>query len=224
VDDRHPGHRRGRQLSPWRARPSQSAAVNRGQAPASSTSSDGGQFVQRPLIGLDGGSVTSHRWRWRAAVGPVVVDAASVTLKPGPGTWSVGVRARDAVGNWSDWREVRAVVPVDDRRYAFSAGTTRRTSSVDYRGTLTTSSRGCPTTFVTAFSTVGDSGPGLRGRITSTVRAWSTPAFKIVGRDTRHRLILFSRSVANGTHSVTITNLATGGRPTIAIDGLAFVQ
>jgi hypothetical protein len=144
----------------------------------------------------------------------------------------VGVRARDAAGNWSGWSEVRAVVPVDDRRYAFSAGTTRRTSSVDYRGTLTTSSRAgarLTTTFTgTAFYLIGDSGPRLgRMRITIDGASFLVDAGTYKGvraTTTRHRLILFSRTVAGGTHSVTITNLATQGRPTIAIDGLAFVQ
>ena len=36
------------------------------------------------------------------------------------------------------------------------------------------------------------------------------------------RVLLFSTRFAPGPHTVTITNLATTGRPTIAIDGLDF--
>lgn len=195
-----------------------------------------GSFSVRWSASDDRG-VAGYQWRSRRSPdGPWSstrsTTAGSVTLKPGPGTWSVGVRARDAVGNWSDWREVRAVVPVDDRRYTFSAGTTRRTSTVDYRGTLTTSSRAgarLTTTFTgTAFYLIGDSGPSLgRMRVTIDGASFIVDAGTYKGAratTTRHRLILFSRAVAAGTHSVTITNLATRGRPTIAIDGLAFVQ
>ena len=47
-----------------------------------------------------------------AATGP---RPRSRVFKLSPGSWYVGVRARDAVGNWSDWREIRVIVPRDDR-------------------------------------------------------------------------------------------------------------
>jgi hypothetical protein len=37
-----------------------------------------------------------------------------------------------------------------------------------------------------------------------------------------YRAMLLSRPLTRGLHTVTITNLATAGRPTIAIDGIAF--
>jgi hypothetical protein len=37
-------------------------------------------------------------------------------------------------------------------------------------------------------------------------------------------VILYRQSLPAGTHSLTITNLGTTGRPTIAIDGLAFAR
>ena len=39
---------------------------------------------------------------------------------------------------------------------------------------------------------------------------------------THYRVLLFSRSLANANHTVTITCLATPGRRTIGIDGIAW--
>ena len=36
------------------------------------------------------------------------------------------------------------------------------------------------------------------------------------------RVVLFTARFARGAHTVTVRNLATSGRPTIAIDGLGF--
>jgi hypothetical protein len=185
----------------------------------------------------DNVGVTRYQWRlrrnadgaWSAATG---TSSRSVVLKPGPGAWYVSVRARDDAGNWSAWREARAVVPVDDRRYAFSRGTARRTSPDDYRGTLTTTNRGdarLTTSFAgTAFYLIGDAGPGLgrlRVTIDGTSRVIDTGYVRGVrATSTHHRVILFARSLGPGTHTLTITNLGTAGRPTIAIDGLAFAR
>jgi hypothetical protein len=37
-------------------------------------------------------------------------------------------------------------------------------------------------------------------------------------------VLLFSTRLTPGPHTVTIKNLATAGRPTIAIDGLGFMR
>jgi hypothetical protein len=39
-----------------------------------------------------------------------------------------------------------------------------------------------------------------------------------------NRVLLFSTRFTPGPHTVTIRNLATSGRPTIAIDGLGFAR
>jgi hypothetical protein len=39
-----------------------------------------------------------------------------------------------------------------------------------------------------------------------------------------YRVLLFRRSLAAGSHTVTITNLATSHRPTIAVDALGFAN
>jgi hypothetical protein len=185
----------------------------------------------------DNVGVTRYQWRlrknaygtWSAAKG---TSSRSVALKPGPGAWYVSVRARDAVGNWSDWRETRALVPFDDRRYEFSRGTVRRVSSYDYRGTLTTTNRAgarLTSTFTgTAFYLIGDAGPRL-GRLRVTIDGTSqivdTGYYRGVRASrTHHRVILFRQSLPAGAHSLTIANLGTSGRPTIAIDGLAFAR
>jgi hypothetical protein len=185
----------------------------------------------------DNVGVSRYQWRlrrnadgvWSAATR---TSSRSVALKPGPGSWYVSVRARDAVGNWSDWREIRVLVPVDDRRYEFSRGTVRRVSSYDYRGTLTTTNRAgarLTTSFTgTAFYLVGDAGPRL-GRLRVTIDGTSqvvdTGYYRGVRASrTHHRVILYRQSLPAGTHSLTITNLGTSGRPTIAVDGLAFAR
>lgn len=163
---------------------------------------------------------------------PIATSARSRELKLAAGSWYIGVRARDAVGNWSDWREIRVVVPVDDRAYAFSSGTVRRTGSSYYRGTLTTTSRAgarMTVTFTgTRFYLVGASGPAYgRMRITIDGTSYLVDAGTYRGQRTtvtRQRVLLFSTTLPAGDHVVVITNLATTHRPTIGIDGLGFAR
>ncbi len=178
------------------------------------------------------------RYQWRTRQRPDGTSSALTTLttrsgtfRLGVGTWELDVRARDAVGNWSGWRSVRVIVPRDDRAFSFSAGTTRRTSSVAYRGTLTTTSvKDAEISLTTAdgdgFFLVGRSGPAY-GRLQVTVDGVSTivdTGFYQGQRATAYhdRVLLISTRFTAGAHTVTITNLATPGRPTIAIDGLDF--
>jgi hypothetical protein len=160
---------------------------------------------------------------------PVTTTARSRELALGGATWVVAVRARDAVGNWSAWRELVVVVPRDDRGWSFSTGTARPTGSGYFRGTLTTTRRAAAKMTVTFTGTalylVGPSGPSY-GRMRVTVDGVSTivDAGTYAGARatrTRQRTILFSTTVPAGSHTVVITNLATPGRPTIGIDGIA---
>jgi hypothetical protein len=184
----------------------------------------------------DNVGVTRYQLRTRKGDGawssPLKTTARSRDLAPGAGSWTIAVRARDAAGNWSPWREVRVVVPRDDRHVAFSAGTSRRSGAHFFRGTLTTTrqARASVTTSFTgtAFYLVGPSGPAY-GRMRVTIDGTSTivdaglhrgqPATK-----TRQHRLLFAISLAPGPHVVVVTNLATPGRPTIAIDGLGFAH
>lgn len=204
----------------------------------------GGQTIVRSASGAttatwaatDNVGVTGYQYRTQrspdgAPSSAVTTTGRSGSLKFAAGTWILQVRARDAVGNWSDWRELRFVVPRDDRAFSFSAGTVRRTGSSYYRGTLTTSrvANAQITTSIadgTGFYLVGSVGPSY-GRLRVTVDGVSTIVDTGVYQGRRatslhHRVLLFSTRLATGPHTVTITNLATSGRPTIAIDGLGF--
>ncbi len=185
----------------------------------------------------DNVGATGYQYRLRHAPTGTWSTASSTTatshvFKTAAGTWEVGVRARDAVGNWGDWRVIRVIVPADDRSYSFSSGTVRRVSSVDYRGTLTTTSRPgarLSVTFTgTGFYLVGRSGPAYgRLRVTIDGRSWMVDSGMYAGKRataTRHKVLLFGKSLTPGRHVVTITNLATAGRPTIALDGLGFAR
>jgi len=181
--------------------------------------------------------VTGYQVRLRAGVAgiwttPTGTVATSRVLTLAPGTWYVGVRPRDAAGNLGEWREVRVIVPVDDRSLTFSSGTRRLSSSVDYRGTYTVTSR-AGSRLTMAFSgtglyLVGRAGPGF-GRFRVTVDGNSTivdAGFYAGQRATtvHARVVLFSARLADGAHTVTITNLATAGRPSIAVDGIGVVR
>lgn len=185
----------------------------------------------------DNVGVTGYQWRFRRNAdgtwsSPTSTTARSRDFKLSAGSWYLGVRARDLVGNWSGWREVRVIVPVDDRSYAFSSGTVRRTGSSYYRGTITITNRAgsrLTTTFTgTGFYLVGTSGPWygrMRVTIDGTAYLVDTGYYK-AKRATinRYRVLLFSKSLSAGVHTVTITNLATAHRPTIAIDALGFAR
>lgn len=142
------------------------------------------------------------------------------------GTWYIDVRARDAVGNLSAWREALVVIPTDDRTRSFSAGNTRRTGSAYFRGTATTTSAsGARMKFTfsgSSFSLLGTTGR-YNGRLRITVDGTSytvdTGYYKGV-RETRnhYRVVLFSKNLRKGNHAVTITCLATSGRRTIGLD------
>jgi hypothetical protein len=76
------------------------------------------------------------------------------------------------------------------------------------------------------FYLVGRVGPAY-GRLTVTIDDVVTvidTGFYQGSRATsyRDRVLLFSKRLTAGAHTVTITNLATTGRSTIAIDGLDF--
>ena len=64
-------------------------------------------------------------------------------------------------------------------------------------------------------------------RVTIDGTSWVVDAGTYAGRratSNHYRAVLFSRSLAAGSHSVTITNLATSHRPTIAVDALGFAN
>jgi hypothetical protein len=157
---------------------------------------------------------------------------ASRTYSFAPGTWYIDVRGRDAAGNLGAWRETSVVVPVDDRSFHFSAGTRRGTSRSDYRGTYTATSHAgakLTTTFTgTGLVIVGRAGPGYgRFRVTVDGHSKVVDAGYYAGRratSLHTRVLLYSTSLPDGKHTVTITNLGTAGRPAIVLDGIGFVR
>ena len=188
--------------------------------------------------GSDNIGVTRYQWRTRRSPDGAPSAVVSTTRRYGAfafavGSWFLDVRAVDAVGNASPWRTVHVFVPRDDRSFTFSAGTTRRTGSTFYRGTLTTTRvKGATLTTSTtggdAFVLIGRVGPNY-GKLVVTVDGVSKTidtAYLSGKRVTQvhDRVVLFSVRLGSGAHTVTIRNLATTGRPTIAIDGLGFLR
>jgi hypothetical protein len=185
----------------------------------------------------DNSAVTGFAWRTRKNADGTwsarsATTARSRTFGLRAGSWYIGVRARDAVGNWSEERTIRVVVPVDDRSYSFSSGSVHRTGSSYYRGTVTTTSRRgarLSGTFTgTRFYLIGTVGPSY-GKMSVTIDGVSTTIDARRYRDARatgnhYRQVLLATSVAAGPHTFKIVNLATAGRPTIAIDGLGFAN
>jgi hypothetical protein len=200
-------------------------------APRVVRSADG---VLRPTWSAwDNREVTGYEVRTRkGAAGtwsaPAATTSRSLARRLSPGAWYVAVRARDAVGNRSGWREALVIVPVDDRAFRFTSGAVLATGTGYYRGTLTrTASRGATMTITfpgSSFDLLGTVGPAYGrmwvaiDRVTSTVDTglWHG------GRATSNhqRVLLVSQALAPGSHTVVITNQRTGGRPWIGIDGV----
>lgn len=185
----------------------------------------------------DAAGVTSYQWRTRrtstgAWSTPAGTTAATRTFSLAPDTWYIAVRARDAAGNYSEWRETSVIVPADDRAYSFGSATRRGTAATEYRRTYTaTSSRNAKlaTTFTgTGLVIVGRAGPGY-GRFRVTVDGVSAVVDTGVYAGKRAtsvhtQVLLYSVTLPAGAHSVTITNLGTSGRATIVLDGIGFVR
>ncbi len=140
------------------------------------------------------------------------------------------MRARDAAGNASAWREAVVVIPSDDRVASFTSGSLRWRSAVYFRGTATaTTTYGARMTVRfrgSSFALLGSTSRTYgRLRVTIDGRSWVVDTGYYGGRretGRHYRVVLFSRALANGNHTVTITSLATYGRRTIAIDGFGW--
>ena len=199
-------------------------------APSLITSADGSfaaTFAASDNVGVANYEVRTRRGAAGTWSAPTVQHATARTfIGLAPGTWYIDVRARDAVGNLSAWRESVVVVPTDDRAWSFSAGTTRRTGSSYLRGTATTTQTAGARMKLTfsgsSFSLLGTAGRS-NGRMRINVDGHAfivdTGYYKGARATGNHyRVVLFSRNLTNGKHAVTITCLATAGRRTIGID------
>jgi uncharacterized protein YkwD len=160
-----------------------------------------------------------------------IQSAASKTFSGlAPGTWHVRVQARDAAGNRSNFRETAVIVPRDDRAWAFSSGTTRRTGGNFVKGTATTTYRaGARMTIKfsgASFVLIGTSAVKHgRMRVVIDGRAYVVDEGYYKGsraKSTHNRVILLSKTLTNKAHTVVITCLGTSGRPTIDIDAVAW--
>ncbi len=148
----------------------------------------------------------------------------------GAGTWYIAVAARDAIGNVTSWKEVKVVVPRDDRAFQFDLGTVRRHHADDFRGTETSTSRAGAKMTVQftgdRFYLIGTTGVG-KGKMRVTIDGVSTivDSGRYGGQpetSIHHRVLLLSKWLTAGPHTVVITNLATPGRPVITIDAIGW--
>jgi hypothetical protein len=144
----------------------------------------------------------------------------------------VRVRAVDAAGNRSAWRYRVAVVPADDRSFRFSSGTVRRTGSAYQNGTSTTTNHGNAKITVkftgSSFHLVAMTGRD-QGRLRITIDGVSSTLDLGYQQGVRaatntRRVLVFTKELANGAHTVVLTNLATSGRPTVNIDAVGWRQ
>ena len=193
-----------------------------------------GRFTVIPAA-TDDVAVTRLEWRTRRRADgawskPVAARPGARAFLLPPGSWYVAVRAADAAGNRSAWSETNVIVPNDDRAFRVPRSATRRPSAGAYRGTLTTTDRAGPLltgSFTgSSVTVIGVAGPRYgRLRLTVDGRSVTVDAGRFAGRRaTRNhgRVLLATIAVPFGRHTVRVTNLATPGRRTIAIDGIAF--
>jgi hypothetical protein len=148
----------------------------------------------------------------------------------GAGTWYIAVAARDAIGNETPWKEVKVVVPKDDRAFQFDLGTVRRHNAADFRGTDTSTSRAGAKMTVQftgdRFYLIGTTGIGKgKMRVTIDGKSYIVDSGLHAGRratSTHYRELLLSKWLSAGPHTVVITNLATAGRPVITLDAIGW--
>jgi hypothetical protein len=69
------------------------------------------------------------------------------------------------------------------------------------------------------FYLIGTTGAG-KGKMRVTIDGVSTIVDS--GTSSHHRVLLLSKSLSPGAHTVVITNLATAGRPVITIDAIGW--
>jgi subtilisin family serine protease len=146
------------------------------------------------------------------------------------GSWYIAVRALDAVGHRSAWRQVLAMVPRDGRAWGFSSGSVKRLGPAYIKGTDTTTSRfGARMTIRftgSAFYLIGTSAV-RHGRLRVTIdgRSWIVDEGTLRGaRATRttYRVVVFAKALVRRPHVAVITCLGTRGRPTIDVDAVAW--
>ena len=131
------------------------------------------------------------------------------------GSWYIAVRAVDAVGHRSAWRQVVAIVPSDDRSWRFTSGTVRRAGAAYMNETDTTTSRSGARMTIrfsgSAFYLIGTTAV-KHGQLRVTIdgRSWIVDEGRLNGAKatkSTYRVLLFSKALTNRSHTVVITNL-----------------
>ena len=203
-------------------------------APSLITTTDGSftvAFKGSDNVGVIGYQIMVRRGATGTWSAPSIQIATTKTFSGlAPGTWYIDVRARDAVGNLSPWKQVHVVVPADDRSYRFSTRMVRQTSSVYLHRTVTkTLTAGSKMTIKfsgNAFYLFGTTGVAYgRMRVTIDGVSFTVDEGYYAGRratGSHYRVLIFSRNLTRRAHTVTITCLGTSGRRTIAIDGVGW--
>jgi hypothetical protein len=183
----------------------------------------------------DDQAVTGYMIRIRKGAGAWSTGTSQVATTRtfsglGPGTWYVGVQARDAAGNWSPTRQTTVLIPTDDRTWRFSSRSVRGTS-VNFVNRTNTRTRRAGAKMTIRFSgssfTLIGTAAANHGRLRVVIdgRAYTVDEGNYKGsraRSTHYRVMLFRRTLTNKAHTVVITCLGTRGRPTIDIDGVAW--
>ena len=182
-------------------------------------------------VGVSGYELRTRRGATGAWSGIISQSASSRTFAGLAGaTWYIAVRAVDAAGHRSAWRQAVTVIPKDDRAWSFSSGMTRRTGAAYFSGTDTRTSRlGSKMTVRftgSSFYLIGTAGVS-RGKLKVTIdgHSWIVDEGRYRGaRATRthYRVLVFSRLLTNRAHVAVITCLATSGRPLIDVDAVAW--
>ena len=142
--------------------------------------------------------------------------------------YQVHARATDqygTVGAWSSWKTV--TMPTDDRATSFGyTGTwTTGTSTSYYAGTYKlTSTPGAKVTVTAWTDQVALIGARstTSGKATITIDGVLKATIDAYGATAAYRQTLATITVPYGEHTITVTNLATTGRPRLNLDALAF--
>jgi hypothetical protein len=191
----------------------------------SATDKGSGVYRYQLQVSRNGGS-------WRDVALPTRLTR-SITRSLAPdGTYRFRVRARDRVGNWSDWvagPTLRARVLQEGSTAAhWSAGWSRVTgtplSGGAARVSTTAGSTVRLTTTARGISWVARRGPG-RGLAEVVVDGVRVGTVDLGAPALTGRQVVFARSWGSAsTHSVVIRNLATDGRPLVEVDAFLVVR
>ena len=144
------------------------------------------------------------------------------------GVYQVQARTTDqygTIGAWSPWTTV--TMPIDDRATSFAyTGTWTAGNSTSYYGgtyklTSTPAAKVTVTAWTDQVSVIGARST-TSGKATITIDGVLKATIDTYGATAVYRQTLATITIPYGKHTITITNLATTGRPRLILDALAF--